>query len=114
MFVHKTEQLTLLALNAGFEAIDTANQRKHYYEEGVGKAIATFMEETNTKNSAEYEGHCAFAVSTGKLDVLGGNHSSSINGKKYLFSNPVAKILFKLLPNRIKKADTNWNNKTNG
>ncbi len=38
----KTEALVRLALEAGFRAIDTANQRKHYYEEGVGKAIQGF------------------------------------------------------------------------
>ena len=36
----KTEQLASLALRAGFRGIDTANQRRHYYEEGVGRAIA--------------------------------------------------------------------------
>ncbi|MHA2365340.1 MAG: aldo/keto reductase family protein [Candidatus Hodarchaeales archaeon] len=45
----KTESLTLQALQAGFNAIDTANQRKHYYEEGVGKAITAFLVLTNTK-----------------------------------------------------------------
>lgn len=35
-----TEQLTRLALDAGFRGIDTANQRKHYFEAGVGAAIA--------------------------------------------------------------------------
>jgi diketogulonate reductase-like aldo/keto reductase len=36
----RTEALTLLALAAGFRAIDTANQRKHYFEAGVGAAVA--------------------------------------------------------------------------
>src|SRR5262245_35469917 len=36
-----TERLTLLALRQGFRGIDTANQRKHYYEAGVGAAVAT-------------------------------------------------------------------------
>jgi diketogulonate reductase-like aldo/keto reductase len=36
----RTEALTALALAAGFRAIDTANQRKHYFEAGVGAAIA--------------------------------------------------------------------------
>ncbi|MHA2168935.1 MAG: aldo/keto reductase family protein [Candidatus Kariarchaeaceae archaeon] len=40
----KTEQLTFMALEAGFRAIDTANQRKHYFEEGVGIGIASFLE----------------------------------------------------------------------
>lgn len=35
-----TERCVLAALDAGFRAIDTANQRKHYYEEGVGRALA--------------------------------------------------------------------------
>lgn len=66
------------------------------------------MSTSDQNNIAEYGGHCAFAVSTGKLDVKGGDQSLTIDGKIYLFSNPVAKILFKLLPNRIGKADTNW------
>jgi diketogulonate reductase-like aldo/keto reductase len=35
-----TERCVVAALAAGFRAIDTANQRKHYYEEGVGHGIA--------------------------------------------------------------------------
>src|SRR5262245_57270217 len=35
-----TEGLTRLALEAGFRGIDTANQRRHYHEAGVGAAIA--------------------------------------------------------------------------
>lgn len=35
-----TEELVTQAINIGFRAIDTANQRKHYFEEAVGKAIA--------------------------------------------------------------------------
>lgn len=34
-----TEELTYAAIGAGFRAIDTANQRKHYPEEGAGRAI---------------------------------------------------------------------------
>jgi diketogulonate reductase-like aldo/keto reductase len=34
-----TERLTALALEQGFRAIDTANQRKHYFEAGVGAAL---------------------------------------------------------------------------
>jgi diketogulonate reductase-like aldo/keto reductase len=37
---HRTEDLTRLALATGFRGIDTANQRKHYVEEAVGKAVA--------------------------------------------------------------------------
>ena len=36
----RTEALTQLALKMGFRGIDTANQRRHYFEAGVGKALA--------------------------------------------------------------------------
>jgi len=35
----RTEALTALALTNGFRGIDTANQRKHYFEQAVGKAV---------------------------------------------------------------------------
>lgn len=35
----ETERLVRLALEAGFRGIDTANQRRHYHEAGVGAAI---------------------------------------------------------------------------
>ncbi|HUR80842.1 MAG TPA: aldo/keto reductase [Thermoanaerobaculia bacterium] len=41
----ETERLVRLALDAGFRGIDTANQRKHYFEAGVGAAIAGFPRE---------------------------------------------------------------------
>ena len=40
----ETERLTLLALRQGFRGIDTANQRKHYHEVGVGAAVRTAIE----------------------------------------------------------------------
>lgn len=36
---NETERLTFLALEQGFRGIDTANQRKHYHEAGVGAAV---------------------------------------------------------------------------
>ncbi|MBO9483836.1 aldo/keto reductase [Salinisphaera sp. G21_0] len=39
-----TSGLTLKALNNGFTAIDTANQRKHYFEHGVGEALQNFYQ----------------------------------------------------------------------
>jgi diketogulonate reductase-like aldo/keto reductase len=36
----RTAALTELALRSGFRAIDTANQRKHYFEVGVGAGLA--------------------------------------------------------------------------
>ena len=40
-----TERLVRTALEAGFRGIDTANQRRQYFEEGVGKAISGALEE---------------------------------------------------------------------
>jgi diketogulonate reductase-like aldo/keto reductase len=36
----RTAALTELAIRMGFRAIDTANQRKHYFEAGVGEGLA--------------------------------------------------------------------------
>jgi diketogulonate reductase-like aldo/keto reductase len=36
----RTPALTELALRTGFRGIDTANQRRHYFEEGVGEGLA--------------------------------------------------------------------------
>ncbi len=37
----RTAELTLAAIRAGFRGIDTANQRRHYFEAGVGDALKT-------------------------------------------------------------------------
>jgi diketogulonate reductase-like aldo/keto reductase len=36
----RTATLTELAIRSGFRAIDTANQRRHYFEAGVGQGLA--------------------------------------------------------------------------
>src|ERR1700682_2919057 len=36
----RTPALTELALRMGFRGIDTANQRRHYFEAGVGEGLA--------------------------------------------------------------------------
>jgi diketogulonate reductase-like aldo/keto reductase len=40
----QTQRLTELALRQGFRGIDTANQRRHYDEAAVGRAIASSVE----------------------------------------------------------------------
>ena len=40
-----TSRLTRMALDAGFRGIDTANQRRHYFEAGVGEAISCAFDE---------------------------------------------------------------------
>lgn len=58
----------------------------------------------------EFQGQCAFAISTGKKGVEGKeNHVLIQDGKKYLFSKPVAKFLCRILPDRKEKAESNWN-----
>jgi diketogulonate reductase-like aldo/keto reductase len=42
----RTEELVRLALGAGFRGIDTANQRRHYVETGVGDAVARVTNES--------------------------------------------------------------------
>lgn len=44
-----TTPLTLQALDNGFSGIDTANQRKHYYEAGVGDALRSFYQKGDKK-----------------------------------------------------------------
>src|SRR3954469_11827122 len=39
----RTRGLTELALRQGFRGIDTANQRRHYHEAGVGEAVAAAL-----------------------------------------------------------------------
>jgi diketogulonate reductase-like aldo/keto reductase len=41
----RTQDLTSLALAAGFRGIDTANQRRHYFEAGVGKALTVAFDQ---------------------------------------------------------------------
>ncbi len=56
-----------------------------------------------------FEGHCAFAVSTGKKDVEGKESCYLVHdGKKYLFSNSVAKFLWRIIPGCKKRADSIW------
>jgi diketogulonate reductase-like aldo/keto reductase len=40
----RTEALVRLALDAGFRGIDTANQRRHYFEAAVGSAVAAWCD----------------------------------------------------------------------
>lgn len=44
-----TQALTELAIQQGFRGIDTANQRKHYFEAAVGAAIASSIEQGHVK-----------------------------------------------------------------
>lgn len=47
----QTERLTYAAIASGFLGIDTANQRRHYYEAGVGKAVQQALTEGRIQRS---------------------------------------------------------------
>src|SRR5437879_6978877 len=47
----RTQALTALALRMGFRGIDTANQRRHYFEAGVGQGLAEAYPEGIVKRS---------------------------------------------------------------
>ncbi len=47
----RTAVLTELALRTGFRAIDTANQRRHYFEAGVGEGLAAAYRADITKRA---------------------------------------------------------------
>ncbi len=47
----QTEELTAAAIESGFLGIDTANQRRHYYEAGVGKGIQLALAKKNLQRS---------------------------------------------------------------
>jgi diketogulonate reductase-like aldo/keto reductase len=42
----RSAELTALALRTGFRAVDTANQRRHYFEEAVGTAVHEVLAES--------------------------------------------------------------------
>ncbi|KTD56992.1 oxidoreductase,aldo/keto reductase family [Legionella santicrucis] len=48
----RTQELTYQALQNGFTGIDTANQRKHYFEEGVGLGIQQFLKTSGKKRTS--------------------------------------------------------------
>jgi diketogulonate reductase-like aldo/keto reductase len=47
----RTAALTELALRAGFRGVDTANQRRHYHEAGVGEGLAAAYRADITRRS---------------------------------------------------------------
>ena len=57
----------------------------------------------------EFEGQCAFALSTGKKGVDGSEKISlEQEGKTYYFSNSFARLLWKVLPGRREKAESTF------
>lgn len=95
----RTSALVELALRAGFRGIDTANQRRHYFEAGVGEGLAAacragvvtredvFLQTKFTYHSGQdhrlpYDPQAALAVQVAQsmassLEHLGTNHVES-------------------------------------
>lgn len=56
----------------------------------------------------EFGGECAFAVSLGKRAKGKEGCSEIRDGKRYLFLNPVARFLWRVLPGRVQAAERHW------
>ena len=56
----------------------------------------------------QFDGACAFATSLGKDAPGSPRHSLVRDGKLYFTLNPVARLLFRLLPGRAEKAHAHW------
>lgn len=61
----RTQELVLQALNSGFTGIDTANQRRHYFEEAVGFGIQYFLN-NSTKQREDLFIQTKFTFATGQ------------------------------------------------
>jgi hypothetical protein len=75
--------------------------------EAISVEEIVMMEES--QQAPAFAGECAFALSTGKKGVAGKATLYTVqDGNKYLFSNPVAKLLWRVLPGRRRKAEATW------
>lgn len=74
---------------------------------------ATFAADPE-RYAPQYGGECAFAVSLGKEAPGSPRHWRVVDGRLFLMSNPVAKLLFRLLPGRVDAADEQWSNGQRG
>lgn len=69
----------------------------------------------NESPPSEFEGECAFAVGLGKHGVAGkANWHAVHDGKHYVFSNPVARFLWRVLPGRKEAAEHRWAERQRG
>ncbi|CEG55662.1 aldo/keto reductase family protein [Legionella fallonii] len=63
----QTQELVIQALNSGFIGIDTANQRRHYFEEGVGLGVQQFLQSNSIKREHLFL-QSKFTYATGQDD----------------------------------------------
>ncbi|GAA4390742.1 hypothetical protein [Tsukamurella soli] len=64
-----------------------------------------------TEETPQFDGKCAFGVGlmgSGKAPVGDPKHSVVKDGKTYLFSGVVPKLLFELVPGSAGRAEAKW------
>ena len=78
-----TERLTRLAIDAGFRGIDTANQRRHYHEAGVGEALASrFMADGAGYSDPEFS--WKWEVAPGGIGFAGTGLGAAFDGDLFV------------------------------
>ena len=55
-----------------------------------------------------FAGNCAFAMSLNKTATASPRHWLLRHGRLYFQQNAVARLLFRMLPGRIDRAEANW------
>ena len=60
------------------------------------------------KYSPQFDGQCALAMSLGKTETANPKSWLVQNGKLYVFLNPIARLVWKIIPGRNKNANANW------
>jgi diketogulonate reductase-like aldo/keto reductase len=87
-----TDRLVMEALTQGFTGIDTANQRKHYYEEAVGIAVDKFLK-TSQKTRADLFLQTKFTSISGQDSRLPYDEFASLtNQVKQSFASSLAHL----------------------
>ena len=76
----RTAALVELAIRTGFRAIDSANQRKHYLEAGVGEALAALYEQA-VVTRAELFLQTKFTYQAGQDERLPYNPNASLTAQ---------------------------------
>ncbi len=86
-----TAALVSRALSAGFRGIDTANQRKHYHEAGVGEALATALAEGTVRRGDLFvQSKFTFRGGQAEVEGAGARWRPGIDGLPYDPAAPIA------------------------
>jgi diketogulonate reductase-like aldo/keto reductase len=111
-----TERCVREALAAGFRAIDTANQRKHYFEQGVGDAIHAEIE-SGTVTRADLFLQTKFTFLPGqderlpydkKADIATQVHQSFESSLQHLRTDRIDSLILHGPSHRVGLGDADW------